>query len=179
MEHAQEPRLVTLTATKVVGLQRKFIHGLSPDTTAPQVIGPLWLEFSPLKETVPNRVPGGPSFGLIWGGEKSTRSHPDELNYLACVEVTSLDDIPEGMSSREMPEVPYAVVTHRGPIGKIAETLKWLYETWLPESGFEHSGLADIELYDERFGGELETSEMDYFISIRSKMESLSDASSG
>lgn len=162
-----DPRFVTLTATDVVGLHRTFLHGLSPETTAPQVIGPLWEEFVPRSDDVPHRLPGGPKFGVIWGDPEGERAHPHELHYLACVEVTSLADVPPGMTSRTLPEATYAVITHRGPICRIAESVGWLYRTWLPASDWEHTGVADIELYDERFGGDLDTSEMDYFVSVR------------
>lgn len=163
----QEPRLVTLTATRVVGLHAKFLHGLSPETNAGSVIGKLWHEFSSLEGDVPNRVEGGPCFGVIWGEPDESRSHPDELHYLACVEVTSFDDVPEGMISRAIPESVFAAVTHRGSMDRIAETIRPLYRDWLPGSEWEHAGVADIEIYDERFspvGGE---SEMEYLISVR------------
>ena len=37
----------------------------------------------------------------------------------------------------------------------------------MPESGYEHSGLADLEVYDDRFRFGKEESELDYLISIQ------------
>jgi AraC family transcriptional regulator len=61
----------------------------------------------------------------------------------------------------------FAVFVHRGPIHRIAETVGAIYREWLPGSGYEHAGVADVEVYDERFSCDSEDSEMEYWISIR------------
>lgn len=162
----QQPTIVEKPELKVVGLEAPFIHGLSPETTNFKVIPPLWEQFCARAGNVPHRI-GGDMFGVIYGRPESERSHPDELQYIAAVPVSSIDQLPEGMSSRTIPAGTFAVFIHRGPIYKIADTCREIYRVWLPQSGYQHTGIADIELYDHRFCPDGEDSEMEYWISVR------------
>lgn len=164
----QEPLIVPMPELTVVGLQRSFIHALSPDSNNLRVIGPLWGEFLERAGGIPARV-GQAMYGVLFARPPAERSHPDELEYIAGVAVSSTASIPDGMVARTIPAGTFAVFLHRGPIRKIAETCHYIYRQWLPASPYEHSGIADIELYDERFCADSEESEMDYSISIRPK----------
>jgi predicted transcriptional regulator YdeE len=61
------------------------------------------------------------------------------------------------------------VFVHRGPIQNIPATMYDVYRVWLPASPYEHSGIADVEVYDHRFCPDGDESEMDYWISIAPK----------
>ncbi len=153
---------------KVIGLEAAFIHALSPDATNFQVIGPLWEEFIPRANQIQNRTGDG-MVGVIDGRPTAERSHPDELQYLAAVPVTSLAEIPEGMVARTIPEGTFAVFTHRGPITSIGNTVLEIYRVWLPQSDFQHAEIADVEIYDHRFHGDRDDSVMEYWISVRKR----------
>jgi len=146
------------------GLATPFIHGLSKETNAPRVIGRLWNDLFKMHAAINHRV-GQDLFGVIWGEDNP--SHPDELMYLAGVEVTSSNDLPPGAVSRQAPGGLYARIVHRGVIGEIARTVGYIYREWLPKSDFEHSDLADLEIYGAKFNGDSEDSEMEYLISVR------------
>ncbi|MEJ2563456.1 MAG: GyrI-like domain-containing protein [Anaerolineales bacterium] len=63
-------------------------------------------------------------------------------------------------------QATYAVFTARGPCTKaIQDTTRYIYSTWLPESGYEHAMTADLEVYDERCSDD-DTSEVDIYIPI-------------
>jgi AraC family transcriptional regulator len=109
---------------------------------------------------------GQAMYGVIYGRPDSERSHPDELQYIAGVPVSSADKIPAGMDSRTIPAGQFAVVTHRGPIDKLRDTVREIYRVWLPQSPWQHAQIADIELYDHRFNCESDKSEMDYWVSV-------------
>ena len=160
-----EATIVEKPALAFVGLEASFNHGLSKDSTAAQVIGPLWGQFGCRAEEVPKRVGHG-MYGVIYGRPESERKHPDELQYIAGVQVSAPDNLPPGMVTRTIPASTYAVFVHRGPIHGIAETLRQVYREWLPQSGYKHANFADIELYDSRFDCESPSSEMEYWISI-------------
>jgi AraC family transcriptional regulator len=148
-----------------VGLERSFLHGLSKDSTAGEVIGPLWGEFGGRANEVQHRV-GQAMYGVIYGRPELARKHPDELQYIAGVQVCQLGTLPSGMVLRTVPAATYATFIHRGPIYKISETVREIYRVWLPQSGYEHAQIADIELYDNRFDCESDASEMEYWISV-------------
>jgi AraC family transcriptional regulator len=163
-----EPPIAEKPEMTFVGLEASFNHGLSKDSTAAQVIGPLWDQFCGLSNEVPHRI-GSAMYGIIYGRPESERKHPDELQYIAAVQVSSADKRPEGMVVRTIPAATYAVFLHRGPIEGIAATVREIYRVWLPQSPYKHADIADIELYDSRFQCEGPDSEMEYWISIEPK----------
>lgn len=149
-----------------VGLHKSFIHALSADANAQQVIPPLWSEFLPRLDEIPNRL-GVETFGLVYCDPLADRDHPDQLEYLAAARVKELGDVPTGMVNRTVAASSYAVFVHRGPIEELSTTLQQAYREWLPQSGYEHAEVADIELYDDRFCPDSATSEMEYWIPVR------------
>ena len=161
----EEPRLFDRPQTSFVGLETAFISILSTEAdTSP--IPKLWEIFGPRSGEVPHRT-GADCFGVIRGLPDNERSHPDELRYLCAVAVSKLaDPLPEGMVAWTLPAARFAGFLHRGPIWGIGQTVGGVYEDWLPQAPYRHSSLADIELYDERFEPESETSVMEYWISI-------------
>lgn len=163
-----QPQIVDKPAFTFAGLEEPFISGLSPDATNLQVIGPLWQKFSQRAKQVPHRV-SKEMYGIMAATPESKRTHPHELQYLAGVAVSSIGSLPEGMIWRTLPATTFAVFTHKGPIMSICDTVGRIYKEWLPQSGYEHSDIADIELYDQRFCPDSTDSEMEYWISVRSK----------
>ena len=164
----QQPTIVEKPELKLIGLAAPFVSGLSPESNNFCVIGPLWEKFGPLAGQIPNRA-GGDMIGAIFELPADRKLHPHELLYLAAVPVSSTDSLPEGMVWRTIPATTYAVFIHRGPITGIASTCGEIYREWLPQSGYEHSDIADIEVYDHRFCPDSEDSEVEYWISVRKK----------
>ena len=163
-----EPQIVQKPALIVVGLEASFIHALSPQTNNFKVIPPLWDKFTHRAGEVSNRL-GKAMYGIIYGRPETERSHPHELQYIAAVAVSRADKIPEGMVSWTIPAGTFAVFLHRGPIQNIGDTCYEIYRVWLPQSPWQHSEIADVEVYDERFDCESEKSEMEYWISVTPK----------
>lgn len=163
-----EPVLLIKPRMQFVGLETSFIHGLSPETNNFKVIPALWDAFIRRSGEVPRRV-GQELYGVITARPESERGHPDELQYMAGVLVSDIGEIPAGMIAHTVPESLVAHVTHRGPIRNIAVTVRALYREWLPNSAYRHRGLADIELYDQRFCADSNDSEMEYWITIEPK----------
>jgi AraC family transcriptional regulator len=159
------PQLVEKPELKIIGLEATFISGLSPDATNFQVIGPLWGQFMARANQVPNRL-GGEMYGVMFDPPAGQRKHPHEMQYVAGVRVSSTAEVPDGMVARTVPATTFAVFTHRGTIKTIGDTLADIYRVWLPQSGYQRSGIADIELYDHRFHMDRADSEMEYWVSV-------------
>ncbi len=178
-----EPLLVEHPARRFVGLATPFIHGRSPETNAPQIIGPLWEkygQFIEILDALPDRVDPAACYGVIWGEPEAQRSHKHELMYMAGVEVNAdrpIGDLPEGLTSRDLPACTLAVFEHHGPITEIRRTLDAIYDGWLHEDKYEHAEVVDLERYDERFDPCGDASVFDYAISVRLKDESAAVAS--
>lgn len=160
-----EPQIVEKPALTVVGLEASFISALSPDATNSHVIGPLWDKFVHRAAEVPNRI-GHDMLGVVYGRPPAERSHPHEMQYIAAVPVSSTAKIPQGMVAHTVTAGTFAVFTHRGPINSIAKTVDEIYRVWLPQSAWQHAQIADVELYDERFCGGGDDSEMEIWISV-------------
>src|SRR5437762_2496874 len=111
----QQPLIVEKPELKVVGYEAAFLHCLSAEATNLQVIGPLWDKLIGRADRIPKRI-GGEMFGIIHARPAAERSHPDELQYIAAVRVSSTDDVPEEMVSWTVAAGTFAVWTHRGPI---------------------------------------------------------------
>jgi AraC family transcriptional regulator len=153
-----QPKFEAFNERRVLGVGGKFISVLSPERNNHIVIPKLWDEFINRKQEVKDQQ-GDYTIGLIAAIiPPEVKSHPFELFYMACVEVQDVNNI--------IPAGNYAVFTHRGPIARIGETMKYIYQTWLPQSGKKLRKAAELEFYDKRFNPISETSEMEVCIPI-------------
>ena len=89
--------------------------------TASQIIGQAWGEFfqKGLSEKIPNKI-SGEVMGLYINYEGD---HTKPYSLLICYEVDNLDEIPEGMVSKTLPESKYATFSGTGEIPKIVMNL--------------------------------------------------------
>ncbi len=161
-----EPMIVEKPALQIVGLETSFIHALSSDYNATEVITPLWHDILQRRDEIHNPIDDA-MYALLYARPENERSHPDKRQYIAGRLVDSVKNIPNGMTTYQIPPTRFAIFDHRGPISQIAETCKKIYCQWLPSSPYEHAGVADIEHYDHRFDGETKDSVMGYWVSIK------------
>ena len=159
------PRIETCSAIRLAGLQATFISGLSSDTTAPETIGTLWGALHQRLEEIDARE-SGVFYGWSYHLPPAERSRPDELGYVAGVEVAADFVAPEGMITLDTHEGLYAVFEHRGLMPGFADTLRAIYEDWLPGSGFVGNGQGDLEVYGSRWHHDREDSVFDYRVGI-------------
>lgn len=161
----QTPRVEEKSPLRLVGLQAAFISGLSPDTNAAEVIGPLW---GTLHSRIAEIQRSDPTicYGYCCFGVPSEPRHPDEILYLAGVPVAAGAPVPAGLESIETAAGLYAVFEHRGPIWTLGTTLKAIYGDWLPTSGYRGSGKGDVEVYRQDWAADAEDSVMEYWVGI-------------
>jgi AraC family transcriptional regulator len=88
----------------------------------------------------------------------------------AAVEVTSLMNIPEGMASLQL-EGLYAVFMHFGPASEGSGTYKYIFQTWLPHSGYCIDHRPHFALMDNRYKGEDPESQEEIWIPVREKVK--------
>ena len=153
---------------RLIGLQTRFISGLSPDSNAGPVIGPLWGQLharaGEIQQKDATRL-----FGYTWFADPATRSRDDELEYLCGAEAAEGASLPEGMVEITTAASLYAIFEHRGSMLTYGDTLKSIYGEWLPASEYEGNGLGDVELYDERWSMEGPDSIFECWIGIKPK----------
>jgi len=84
--------------------------------------------------------------------------------YIACAEVNSFSEVPEGMETKVVPEGKYLVYTYRGAIKDLGEFFNDIFAKFIPASGHGLDNRPQIELYDERF---MDNGEFDIYIPIK------------
>ena len=155
------PRIETLPARLVIGIERPFISALSPKRNNHLVIPRLWQDFGPRIDSIAHRT-NNLAFGCIFCDEGTEA----QCRYLACVEVSSVADVPAGMVSRELPGGKHAIFTHKGSMSRIDRTLGYVYGSWLPRSGHRLRSAPEVEIYGEKFDPESPDSEMEFCLPI-------------
>ncbi|CAG7657647.1 GyrI-like domain-containing protein [Paenibacillus allorhizosphaerae] len=143
-----QPILVDFPECKIIGI------GNIGKPTNP---GDVWPALFTRINEVTDRINRHETIGLI---------KRNEHGYLAGVKTDSLSEVPEGMFMYKIPAGLYARVTHRGPISKINETFEKLIY-WLSTNNYEQFNVVCFEVYDERFKGEEDGSELDMFIQVK------------
>jgi predicted transcriptional regulator YdeE/DNA-binding transcriptional MerR regulator len=73
------------------------------------------------------------------------------FEYVAGFPVSKVEEIPGGFVLREVPEHTYAVFAHRGDLASLGKTYEYIYEVWLPQSGYTLAAKIDFEYYDQDF----------------------------
>ncbi|MEH6578972.1 MAG: GyrI-like domain-containing protein [Amphritea sp.] len=158
-EISMQPEIITQPATKLVGIAAQYSNA---DLNLPK----LWSAFRPYRDSIHNRI-SDDSFGIY----ESYEEGDDEISfvYVCSVPVSSFDDIPEGMTARELPEQMYAKFTHRGSVAKLDQTLRYIWGSWLPKSKYDYVEKPDFELYLPGFNVADPNSELYLHIPIQPK----------
>ena len=140
-ENDMEPKIITRPAFTMVGM-RYFGNNQN------QEISKLWGAANQHMDKVKN-------VAADWGAIGLCSMVPDapagEFEYVAGLVVSKVEDLPEGFVAREVPSYKYAVFTHVGALSSLKDTYEYIYQTWLPQSGYELAGGIDFEYYDEDF----------------------------
>jgi len=157
-ESIMKPKFLNKSAFTTVGLS---YVGKNQEGEIPQ----LWGTFNQKSHEIKNMV-GQAAYGACFSGPETAEK--GEFEYVACFEVSNTNDIPDGMVIRDVPANKYAVFTHHGKLDTLQETYKYIYETWLPQSGLEMaSPHFDMEVYDDRFEFDSDKSEFDIYVAVK------------
>lgn len=149
-------KIVTRPAFTVVGLA---YYGKNEHEEIPQ----LWQEFGKRYHEIQHAVNQEVGYGVCDHVDLNT----GQFDYLAGVEVSRAADLPEGMVHWEIPEQTYAVFTCTLPA--LGEIFDQIYQTWLPQSGYQRVLGPEFELYEEGFDSEDPDSEMYVYVPVEQK----------
>jgi AraC family transcriptional regulator len=121
-----------------------------------------WERFLPYLGTIPGQV-GRTAYGVCCNGDGA-----GNFDYIAGVEVSSFDDMPDGFSRVRIPAQRYAVFSHRDHVSRIRAAFYTIWNRWLPASNHEHADAPDFERYDERFDPRTGTGTVEIWLPVRS-----------
>lgn len=159
-----QPVIKTIEEKKLLG--RSLRMSLAEDKTAD-----LWRSFMPKRIEIPQRL----NQDLI-----SLQEYPEDyfLNDFdpqtffikwALTEVENYNDLPNGLEPFLLPGGLYAVFIHRGGPTKAAETFNYIFNEWLPVSGYELDTRPHFEVLGEKYRGDHPDSEEEIFIPVKNK----------
>ena len=131
----QPPRIVAQPALRLVGAQI-LTRPMSPEIPA------LWPRFAARIPEIASRVEPGVTFGAMQdvGGN---------LLYLAAVEVGPATPAPLDMAHLDVPAGDYAVFEF--PFGEIGPAYAFIFDRWLPGSGYAQDARPLLERYGADF----------------------------
>ncbi len=137
----EPPRFETLQPMLFAGLQETYAYGGNA------AIPSLWQKFNQHFGHIPNQK-GNVAYGIC----THIDGEVEKFRYMAAVEVSDADDLPDGFATLKLPTQRYAVFSHRGHVSGIPGTMDLIFGNWWPTSGLEHGSMPDMfERYDERF----------------------------
>lgn len=147
-----EFRIETKPAFQVIGYEMKTTGKDGKNLTD---IPAMWQNYlqNNLSENIPNRKHTNEFVEL--GMCTDFNLETGEITYIIGMEATSFDGVSSELTCRTFPEATYAVFTtpkvpEEEMVASIQQTWNAIFTEWFPHSGYEHSGVVEFELYDER-----------------------------
>jgi AraC family transcriptional regulator len=161
-----EPNLVTKPAFHIIGYE---LRTNSTDGQNNMDIPQFWQQYlqKNLGCNIPNPINQNQELGICTNFDPET----GEFVYVIGMEVKEGTQAPEGMVYMSFPEQEYVVFTtpksdEQSFSSTIQSTWNNIFTNWFPQSGYEHAGTVEFELYDERCYGS-ENKEMDIYIPVK------------
>ena len=151
-----EPKIIEKPGFTVVGI-RYFGKNEKGEIPA------LWGDLMKRSGEIKNKSRVMESYGLMGMMDKE-----GNFEYIACLPVDKVAELPEGMVSRKIDDTKYLVFTHVGDAEKMKKTYDFVYNKYCPDCGKEvRYDTYHFELYDERFKNFAPDSEFDIYVPIK------------
>ena len=145
-ETKMKPIFKFFPTTYVIGMQ-------TVTTIKNNTIPQLWQNFMPRMGEIKNIAQANLALGVTPAdpGIEDSFDENTPFKQIACLPVTKIEDVPDGMVAYTINEGNYAVFTHSGDVGKIGETYCAIYK-WAADTGLEIECTREtFEYYNEDF----------------------------
>ncbi|MEX3773408.1 GyrI-like domain-containing protein [Pseudomonas sp. MYb118] len=158
-----EPKSVELAEPRIEHGHFRLIAGLGGRFNQQTVkdIVTLWDQFVPHIGRIPGQV-GGETYGV-----GCNFGDNDEFDYIAGVEISKLDDLPDTYRWVELPPQRYVVFDYKGPLSQLPQVFQYIHGTWLPQSGHELLQTPEFERYSDDFNPQLNTGTLEIWLPIK------------
>lgn len=164
----RQPRFESAPARFFTG--RKVEMSFSQNKTSE-----LWRGFMPEREKVAGRL-GGELYSIeVYPSAFFDDFDPArKFEKWAAVEVSEAGSPPPGMELLAVPAGLYAVFVYRGRSGEGEATYRYIFETWLPDSGFVLDTRPHFAVMGEKYHNDDPSSEEELWIPVRRPINSSS-----
>lgn len=150
-----EPRIVHGHFLLIAGFGGRFTQETSRE------IPELWEKFIPEIGKIPGQK-GEVTYGIC--------CNPDGkggFEYIAGVEISKLDDLPDKYRWVEVQPQQYVVFEHKGSLDTLPKTFHYIWKTWLPKSGRQAADAPEFERYSEDFNPKLNTGTLEIWLPVK------------
>ena len=143
-----EVEIITLAAKKLIGIRMPF-------TLGENIPAELWRTFMPRKKEIKNKVNEELISMEIYenGLDLNAFNHTTIFEKWAAIEVTSFDNLPEGMESYALEGGKYAYFLHKTAERTMEALFDYIFKTWLPTSGFTLANRPHFGVMGEKYRG--------------------------
>lgn len=142
----QAPQIITIQEKKLIGI--KVLTSLADDSART-----LWRQFMPRRREIKNIANSALYSVQDYGPALESLTLLTQFDKWAAVEVSGAAAIPEGMEALILPGGLYAVFKHKGPAAAFPETAEYIFDEWLPQSGYDLDGRPHFEVMGENYPG--------------------------
>jgi AraC family transcriptional regulator len=126
----------------------------------------LWSNFMPRRKEITNTI--GTDLYCIQEYQPNVHfSTETEFVKWAAVPVTNFDSIPSNMETITIPEGLYAVFTYKGLPSEFADTFKFIFFEWLPNSIYQLDHRPHFEILGPKYKNNDPSSEEDIYVPIK------------
>lgn len=163
----QTPKIIEIPAKVLVGMST--IHSLVNRRTKE-----LWSSFMPRRGEIQNRVDENLYSVQVYapGFQMQDFRPTTEFRTWAAVELPQNASIPNGMDTILLPGGLYAVFIHKGAVDSFHETASYIFETWIPQSGYQVDDRPHFEILGELYLGPMNpASQEEVWVPIKKKSQ--------
>lgn len=159
-----QPRILTIPSKKLVG--RKLRMSLSANRTTE-----LWQFLMPRRKDIPNKLNSDLFSVQVFNPDMEFSNFTPETVFdkWAAVEVSTYDEIPEGMETLDIPGGLYAVFDYKGSPVDFAPMFQYIFGTWMPGSDYEVDKRPHFDVLGEKYRGNDPDSEEEIWVPVKRK----------
>lgn len=155
-----QPQLKTAKDKTLVG--KKIIMSFSNDKTAE-----LWKSFMQNRSNICNTLSNDLVSMAVYNPDHFSNFNPmDTFEKWACVEVSSIENIPDGMISFTLPGGLYAVFHYQG-LSTDHRIFEYIFKDWIPKSIYTLDDRPHFEILGDRYKNNDPASEEEIWIPIK------------
>ena len=143
------PKVVTRNEKKIIGIETRTSNQLEVHQSTAQ-IAKAWSRFieDKLLEKIPNKAHGNIVLGLYTNYESDQNG---KYTLIIGTEVTSLDDVPEGMIGVSAPAAKYLEFHFEGPLpDTVTDAWQQIWKYFADNEEYRRSFTMDFEVYDNK-----------------------------